>query len=657
MTSQCCMRKIKTLNIGNKYANRLRPSLSCRVIPFTRNEAVVRHPDLFATLETLLPPMSDKTQIALQYAYRLFYDHPTYSVLWVHADAESAFTQDFKFIARKFNLDTDLDDDKLLIAVRDRIEAESRWLLVLGNADDTSLVGIVPTLLNTAHSVAATGSKNLHNYIPRGPNGIVLWISRDERIVGALAGARRGIQVARITNGEATELLATSRNEDACDDDIKFAAELLEELQWLPLAISPAGAYMQRTSTPIKYYLAKLTQGRERWRFLNDTERFDRHRRPDLSNSILETWNISITRIRHESEMAYILLHVISYVDNQDIPLELFMAASAFIDGNRQISKAFDSSYLPPTSAANGAVNRLKQFSFISRTTRDNSKSYEMSKLVQEALRYNLNARNFLNGNREDEAFFSNAALQVITGLLPNLRANNKGTWAQCEKYLAHGIRASEYAEICNREVETSHLMGRFECQESANQKAYEHRKKFLSEKHPQTVRSLQQIALTCHSQGRIDEAENVYTKILALRQETLEETHPDTRQVCKNMAILGHLYCRQSGNKEAEKIVNKASALQLEVLGQKYPDTISGRCHEAEEMVTKGLAQRREALGEKHPSTIRSTLVLESMYHKGGLYKKAEEIFTRGLDYSERFLATDIRYYCHHAQPCVCLA
>lgn len=43
-----------------------------------------------------------------------------------------------------------------------------------------------------------------------------------------------------------------------------------------------------------------------------------------MSNSVLETWRISIERIREESEMPYQILHLSS----QDIPYELIAAAS-----------------------------------------------------------------------------------------------------------------------------------------------------------------------------------------------------------------------------------------------------------------------------------------------------------------------------------------
>ncbi|KAF5228226.1 hypothetical protein FAUST_11251 [Fusarium austroamericanum] len=143
--------------------------------------------------------LGSKTQIALEYAYRRC-DDPTYSVFWVHADNETAFGQDYKIVARKLSLDSKLDGEELLAA-------ETRWLLILDNADDLALFG-VDEKPNTSRKTT-----RLFDYIPRGPTGALLWTSRDERIAGTLVGPRRGIQVAQMTIDEATALLKTTRNE------------------------------------------------------------------------------------------------------------------------------------------------------------------------------------------------------------------------------------------------------------------------------------------------------------------------------------------------------------------------------------------------------------------------------------------------------------
>lgn len=208
------------------------------------------------------------------------------------------FTQGYKTIARRLDLAEGLDGEKLLVAVRERIESGPQWLLVLDNADDLALFGVGRASHNALHDrpEEPTGkSTSLYDYVPQSAACTVLWTSRDD---------------------EAMRLLETSRDKKTGSEEAASAEKLLEELQWLPLAISQAGAYLRRTSNPILDYLSKLAEGKERWRVLRKTE-FDRCR-PDVPNSVLETRSISMERVRLQDEMAYRIMHVIAYVNNKD---------------------------------------------------------------------------------------------------------------------------------------------------------------------------------------------------------------------------------------------------------------------------------------------------------------------------------------------------
>ncbi|KAM0264118.1 hypothetical protein ACHAQJ_000863 [Trichoderma viride] len=145
------------------------------VIPYPRNEDFVRRSDIVDQLDALLAWTSNyhsaarwglggsgKTQIALNYMYRRC---GARSVFWVQADTKASFTNDYRVIAKKLSIDENLDDAELLMAVRNRIETEAKWLLIIDNADDLALFGVGP---------ASTQSKSLAKFIPRGPEGIVL---------------------------------------------------------------------------------------------------------------------------------------------------------------------------------------------------------------------------------------------------------------------------------------------------------------------------------------------------------------------------------------------------------------------------------------------------------------------------------------------------
>ncbi|KAH8647502.1 hypothetical protein BGZ61DRAFT_469911 [Ilyonectria robusta] len=170
--------------------------------------------------------------------------------------------------------------------------------MILDNADDLGLFGVG----QQAKGEGTNENQNLHRYIPCTSQGIVLWTSRDAHIAGTLVRPRRGIEVQSMAINKAITLLARVRDEPSTSWEAALDA-LLEELQCLPLAISQAGVYMRRMSITAEQYLDLLRQGTIRWEVLKVSDA-DRHRRPEVSNSMLETWRISTERIRVESEMS-----------------------------------------------------------------------------------------------------------------------------------------------------------------------------------------------------------------------------------------------------------------------------------------------------------------------------------------------------------------
>ena len=561
-------------------------------------------------------------------------------MFWVHADNETTFTQDYKVIAKRLGLARSLDGSELLTAVRERVEADPCWLLILDNADNLAAFGVGRT------QSGAEEKHSLYDFVPRGPAGTVLWTSRDKRIGGSLVGARRAIKVSRMTEGEARILLETVTCR-GIDEELQDAMTLLAELEWLPLAVSQAAAYMRRTSTPIGEYLSRLRRRIKRWEVLRETE-FDRHRRRHVSNNILQTWDISIEHIRQENQMASDILHSLAFVDNENIPFELIAKAADTMGRGSRNEEATGASPACSTDQDDNQDNNdvlavivlLQDFSFLRlRASGERSQAYEMHKLVQEATQYSLSQED----RRKDETFFSEVALRALTDLFPESR---RELWGECERYLGHAQRAAEWARLCEGEVEAAALStrvsgylynrGRWREKEPVDERAYEYRKKVLGEKHADTIESMANLATTYHNQGRYNKAEKISVQGLALRREVLGNKHPDT---IRSMVDLAVIYHSQGRYNEAEKIKVQGLALRREVLGDKHPDTIGsmadlavtyhaqGRYDEDEKISVEVLVLRREVLGDKHPDTIGSMADLAATYHAQGRYNEDEKI------------------------------
>ncbi|SCO84731.1 uncharacterized protein FRV6_08858 [Fusarium oxysporum] len=653
---------------GNVYYGAPHPPARAevvRVIPYPRNEDLVHRRDLSDRLDKLLPQTSGsrsaalwglggsgKTQIALDYAYRRCDADNECCVFWVHADSEATFLADYKTIGKKLGADERLDGTDLLDAVRNEIEARSKWLMILDNTDDLRLFGVgqQPKGGETNENVG----QNLHKYVPCTSQGTVLWTSRDAHITGTLVGPCRGIKVQSMAMDEATALLARVRDELSTLKEAGVNA-LLQELQCLPLAISQAGAYMRRMSITVEQYLDRLRQGKTRWEVLQISDT-DRHRRPEISNSVLETWRISTERIRMESEMSYRMLNVIAYLDHQNLPQELIAAAASefVIDDKRLTRQATELEVLE-------AVTRLKEFSFLSlRRIEDCKQIYEMHKLVQEAIRYGLRMRGpakgalgkalaVESGLKNGEAYYSGIALQIVDSLFP---LSEPTSWARCEQYLTHAIQVGEWAEVNKTNVETATVLqrvsgflydqGRWREKEPVDRRALGLRREVLGERDPDTVWSMASLAVTYHAQGRYDEAEKLKDKALNLRREVLGEKHPNT---IRSMASLAATYHAQGRYDEAEKLKDEVLNLRREVPGERHPDTISsmaslaatyhvqGRYAEAEMLLRTALKMQGEVLGERDPDTIWSMASLAVTYHAQGRYDEAEKLKDKALN------------------------
>ncbi|KAK4078768.1 uncharacterized protein Triagg1_3099 [Trichoderma aggressivum f. europaeum] len=261
----------------NKHLPQSAPTAIC-VVPYPRNENLVRRPDLMNELNTLLPQASTgcrsaalcgiggsgKSQIALEYAYQRFHHDTDCSVFWVNAQNEATFLQDYKTIARRFDIcEIYLTSIELLRAVRVRIEAQPNWVLILDDADDLRLFDV---------NQEAEQTRNLVQYIPRASNGTVLWTSRDAHVACILAGPTRHIEVASMSSNEAKELLRITRNlgksteeEGDEDEDEAETTALLEKIGWFPLAITQLGAFMRQTSKSTKECLSSLERGQKNW--------------------------------------------------------------------------------------------------------------------------------------------------------------------------------------------------------------------------------------------------------------------------------------------------------------------------------------------------------------------------------------------------------
>ncbi|MFN7218041.1 tetratricopeptide repeat protein, partial [Microcystis sp.] len=166
-------------------------------------------------------------------------------------------------------------------------------------------------------------------------------------------------------------------------------------------------------------------------------------------------------------------------------------------------------------------------------------------------------------------------------------------------------------------------------------------RKKVLGDNHPNTARSLNNLAGLYESQGRYSEAEPLYKQALAIKKQQLGDNHPSTATSLNNLAALYRVQGRYS---EAEPLYQQALAIRRKQLGDNHPNTArslnnlaslyqnQGRYSEAEPLYKQALAIFKQQLGDNHPSTATSLNNLAELYRVQGRYSEAEPIYKQAL-------------------------
>ncbi|KAF2259711.1 putative kinesin, partial [Lojkania enalia] len=540
-----------------------------------------------------------KSQLAIEYAYQVRDRSPDTWVFWVHASNAARFEQSFRDIAACVRIpgrqNPKADIFKL---VHDWLRSsKGQWMLVLDNVDDATF------LLETPSSNSINASKPLRQYLPNSQNGCVLITSRNKGAALKLVELRDIITVEPMDEPLA---MALFEKKLGVQEDSKNIAELAAALEFMPLAIVQAAAYIsQRTPRcSVRQYLEEFKKSdRKRTSLLNHDEGQLR-RDWEANNSIIITWQISFEHIHQTRPSAADLLSLMSFFDRQGIPEALLRNRTKQGDAQRDQRKCDDNDYdsvnednASQSSASDDDfeddVVTLRNFSFISVNT--DGTIFEMHALVQLAMRKWLRA----NGKLEQwkQQFIRSLCAAFPTGEYEN--------WAVCQALFPHAKAAAaqrpeeqdslrDWALILYRAAWYACEMGIGVEAETMSVQAMWARKKTLGEDHEDTLWSMAIVGSAYHLRGQWDEAEELDVQVMETRKKKLGADHPST---LTSMANLASTYWNQ------------------------------GRWDTAEELEVEVIETRKKKLGADHPSTLTSMANLASTYRNQGRWEAAEEL------------------------------
>jgi tetratricopeptide (TPR) repeat protein len=368
----------------------------------------------------------------------------------------------------------------------------------------------------------------------------------------------------------------------------------------------------------------------------------DPRRYPDSENSVIRTWKLSFDQIAQQRPRAADLLSIMVLLDRQAIPRNLLKQGD---ERNIEFDKA---------------IGTLQAYSLIK--TEKGGTGFEVHRLVQ------LSTQRWLTlQNRQTE--WQEKALELMVGKFPS---GDYGTWDECESLLLHAKCVTKFrfihtalllqrAELLENIARYDRMQGRFEAAYLQYKDTLQTRESKLGKTHPETLTTMNNLALVLESQGKYTEAETINLQTLKLKEEVLGKTHPETLMTMGNLA--GVLE-KQGKYAEAETMNRQTLELIEEVLGKTHPETLTtisnlagvlekqGKYAEAETMNRQTLELTEEVLGKAHPETLISMSNLALVLQRQGKYAEAETMNRQTLELKEEVLgkahpATLLSVYC----------
>ncbi|KAI0550528.1 acyl transferase/acyl hydrolase/lysophospholipase [Xylaria curta] len=295
-------------------------------IPFLQNMRFTGREKVLETLQQKLFHSQDcrtlaivglggvgKTQVVLRFAYWVKQNQPEYSIFWVPAYAEESFEKAYLDIAKKLEIAIDGNKEDPKMTVRNYLSSEGigRWLLIIDNADDHKTI---------------SGPSSMYDYLPQSHNGLIVFTTRSSELAQSVAGSDQ-IELNKMDEEEARHLLMKSVAREQLLQDETLTLGLLEELTYLPLAITQAAAYFNQNlkhhHSPIKRYLELLRSTEDDLVQLMSAEFHDHTRYRDTQNAVATTWLVSFEQIRVNHPDAADLLSFISCIEPKAIPRSL----------------------------------------------------------------------------------------------------------------------------------------------------------------------------------------------------------------------------------------------------------------------------------------------------------------------------------------------
>ncbi|KAF9774842.1 hypothetical protein IL306_007124, partial [Fusarium sp. DS 682] len=443
-------------------------------------------------------------------------------------------------IAKKLGLQKsseDEDDVKDLVCQYLSSDKAGKWLFIMDNADDEELI------------FGSAEKPGLEEYVPQSENGVTLLTTRSGQVAEGFAPSN-AVYIEEMYQDEAMDLLKKSLVQKSLLQDEAPVIELFTHLNFLPLAITQAAAYLNQTRAPIRTYVGLLRNAEDNGMTVLSREFRDKTRYRGSQNAIGTTWIPSFRQIQKSNQLAIRLLSFMSCIEPKAIPRSILPNAKA--------------------DELEWAIGTLCGYSFLVR--RGEKDMFDMHSLVHTATRSWLGKQD-LNGW---------VASDVICHLAARFPAKSDVHYDKRREYMPHAMRllsqnheskTAETYQLFEKVGDSFYTDRRFK--EAI--RCYEEVCRWRQDLYPKIdgirLSSEHALARAYLDDRRIKDAIEILEHVVAVRKETLDEKDHDR---LASEHELARAYLDDRRIKDAIEILEHVVAVRKETLDEKDHDRLA---------------------------------------------------------------------------------
>ena len=226
-------------------------------------------------------------QVALQLAYSVLEMYPNISVSWIQALSLETFERACIEVAGVLGIpgtEDGKEDARKLIQRHLSKKMTGKWMLVVDNADDVEVMR------------GSDSEEGILDYLLKSELGFTVFTTRDKKTAQAVAGSST-LGVEKLKLMAAFDLFKKMLTRKDLLYEEATVSEFLMELDFLPLVIAQAAAYINVNSISTNEYLGHLCGSETNLVYIMSEEMGDDTRYKQAANAVAKIWLVSFDQI------------------------------------------------------------------------------------------------------------------------------------------------------------------------------------------------------------------------------------------------------------------------------------------------------------------------------------------------------------------------